>query len=103
MLLLKDPCGAVGMSLLGRGKVRPRGCGTPGTGADSALCGAVPGAWNPLEDLCVPRAISHARQPEDKWSGILSWSYLCICVKKEQSDFLPEPPEKAKQLTSKLH
>lgn len=65
-------------------------------------CGAVPGTQNPLEDLCVPRAVSCAIQPENnKWSGILSWSYLCMYVKKEQSDFLPEPPEKAKQLTSK--
>lgn len=67
-------------------------------------CGAVPGTQNPLEDLSVPRAVSHAMQPEtNKWSGILFWSYLCMCVKKEQSDFLPEPPEKTKQLTSKLH
>lgn len=50
----------------------------------------------PLEDLSVPRAVSHAMQPEtNKWSGILFWSYLCMCVKKEQSECLPEPPDKA--------
>lgn len=103
MLLLKDPCGAVGMSLVGHGKVRPRGCGTPGTGAGSALCGAVPGAQNPLEDLCVPRAVSHARQPEkDKWSGILSWSYLCVYVLR-RSRVISYLSLLKKQLTSKLH
>lgn len=67
-------------------------------------CGAVAGVQKPLEDLGVPRAVSHAMQPEkDKCSGILSWSYLCMCIETEQSDFLPEPPEKAKQLNSKLH
>lgn len=27
-------------------------------------CGAVPGTQNPFEDLSVPRAVSHAMQPE---------------------------------------
>lgn len=43
----------------------------------------------------------HAKQLwENQQSEILLWSHLCMCVKKEQSDFLPEPPERAKQLTS---
>lgn len=36
----------------------------------------------------------------NEWLEILSWSHLCMCV-KERSDFLLEPPERAKQLTSK--
>lgn len=78
MLLLKDPCGAVGMSLVGRGKDHED---VVLQALEQAMqCGAVPGIRNPLEDLCLPRAVSHAMQPEkDKWSGILSWSYLCMC------------------------
>lgn len=64
---------------------------------------AVPRVQNPPEGLCVPRTLgvpgSHG---ENKWSEILSWSHLCLCVKREQSDFLPEPPERQKQLTSQL-
>lgn len=64
---------------------------------------AVPGMQNPPEGLCVPRTLGMPGScGENKRSEILSWSHLCMCVKKEKSDFLPEPPERAKQLTSKL-
>lgn len=64
---------------------------------------AVPGVQNPPEGLCVPSTLGMpGSRGGKKWSEILSWSHLCTCVKKEQSDFLPELPERAKQLTSKL-
>lgn len=53
------------------------------------------------QEVFVFQDLGRAKQLwENQQSEILSWSHLCMCVKKEQSDFLPEPPERAKQLTS---
>ena len=50
---------------------------------------AVPGVRSPPEGLCVPRTLGvPGSRGENRWSEILSWSHLCVCVKKEQRDFL---------------
>lgn len=63
---------------------------------------AVPAARNPPEGLCVPGLLA-APGSLGKTNGQKHCLGLISgCVKKEQSDFSPEPPERAKQLTSKL-
>lgn len=43
-------------------------------------CGAVPGTQNPLEDLSVPRAVSHAMQPETTNGQEYCFGLTCVCV-----------------------
>lgn len=54
--------------------------------------------------ICVSPGLFHMPCSLRKTNGQeYCLGLTCVCVKKEQSDFLPEPPDKAKQLTSKLH
>lgn len=86
MLLLKDPCGAVDMASVGQGKQDHDDVELPGTGAGEPLWQSCAWSVEPIRGLCVPRTLRHARQPWGKQrSGILSWSHLCMCVRKEQS------------------